>query len=267
MATDPNLTQPNAAQQANATLPPLVSGNTPASNMVGMVGINDAASVPWWKKTPTSEPQFWNDKTAAKNAYPLLPTVVKNEFINTMNKNYGKGNWTQTELLSGYSESVDLAAIGFALNGQEYTPDVYFAELVYNNAANGLDAGGKAIKNKTGSGGPTTSVQKSIRLTDESTARGLVDNALNQYLGRSATSTEQQAFFKALNVQESQNPTITQQTTSSGGGVSSTISKTIGGFSPSTFASEYAAGQEGAGEFQAATSLLDTFINALGAKV
>jgi len=264
MATDPDVTELNAAEQANSNLPPLVSGGTPASNMVGIVGINDAASVPWWSETPDSPLRYWNDRTGAKNAYPLLPTVVKNEFVKTMDKNYGKGNWTQAELLSGYSESVDLAAINLALNGKRYTPDVYFAELVFNNAANGLDASGKAMENR---GGSSTSVQKSIRLTDESTARGLVDNALNQYLGRSATSKEQQTFMKALNIQEKQNPTITKQTTSRSEGGSSTVSTTVGGFNPSTFAKEYAAGQEGAGEFQAATSLLDAFIGSLGAKV
>lgn len=253
MATDPNL-------------PPLQSGGTPAGGMVDIIGINDAARVPWWSETPDSPLRSWNDITGAKNSYLLLPTVVKNEFIKTMDENYGKGNWTQAELLSGFRESVNLAASNFALSGGKkgYTPDVFFAELVYNNAANGLDASGKAIKNR---GGTSTSVQKSIKLTDESTARGLVDNALNQYLGRSATSKEQQAFMKALNIQEKQNPTITKQTTSRSEGGSSTVSTTVGGFSPSTFASEYAAGQEGAGEFQAATSLLDAFIGSLGAKV
>jgi hypothetical protein len=90
---------------------------------------------------------------------------------------------------------------------------------------------------------------------------------LGNFLGRAADPQEQKAFLKALNVQERQNPTVTRQTTVSGGGSSSSTSSTIGGFNPSTFAKEYAAGQEGAGEFQAATSLLDTFISSLGAKV
>jgi hypothetical protein len=38
---------------------------------------------------------------------------------------------------------------------------------------------------------------------------------------------------------------------------------TTGGFNPSTFAEDYAQGMEGAAEFQAATTYLDAFINAL----
>jgi hypothetical protein len=77
--------------------------------------------------------------------------------------------------------------------------------------------------------------------------------------------------LKALNAVEKRSPSVTKSvsTTTPGVGTSRTESETSsrGGFNPSTFAEEYAQGQEGAAEFQAATTLLDTFIGSLGARV
>jgi hypothetical protein len=83
---------------------------------------------------------------------------------------------------------------------------------------------------------------------------------------------EQNSFLKALNVQEKRNPTVTKSTsvtTPQGQGKSMVESETMsqGGFNPSTFAQEYAQGMEGAAEYQAATTLLDTFIGSLKARV
>ena len=257
MATDPNV-----AQQANKGLSPLNSGLTPASNVLaGAIPYNSANVAPWWKD-PQGNNRYATDVTSAKNSLFAQPQAVKDVYNNIMNKNFTK--WTNDDLLKLYSDSVANTFIGFSMTGQPFTPDVYAAELARERASNGLNGSGKTIK---GSGGVSSSVQKSVRLTDPSTARGLIDAALGNFLGRAADPQEQKAFLKALNVQEKQNPTITRQTTVSGGGSSSSTSNTVGGFNPSTFASEYAAGQEGAGEFQAATSLLDTFIGALGAKI
>jgi hypothetical protein len=256
----------NFAQNANKGLAPLNSGTTAANNGTDISNAyiyNDASVIPMWSKD--GRPTLSTDVTAAKGSYFLQPQPVKDVYINIMNKNYGVGKWTPAQLNSLFVDSIENTRIGFAMTGDTYTPDVYAAEIARTNAANGLDAGGKALSG--GSGGVSSSVQKSVRLTDPSTARGLIDQALGNFLGRAADPQEQKAFLKALNVQERQNPTVTRQTTVSGGGSSSSTSSTVGGFNPSTFAKEYAAGQEGAGEFQAATSLLDTFISSLGAKV
>lgn len=258
----------NFAQNANKGLVPLNSGTTAANNGTDISNAyiyNDASVVPMWSKD--GRPTLSADVIAAKGSYFLQPQPVKDVYINIMNKNYGVGKWTPSQLNSLFVDSIENARIGFAMTGDTYTPDVYAAEIAQTNAINGLDAGGKALSSGSGGGGVSSSVQKSVRLTDPSTARGLIDQALGNFLGRAADPQEQKAFLKALNVQERQNPTVTRQTTVSGGGSSSSTSSTVGGFNPSTFASEYAAGQEGAGEFQAATSLLDTFISSLGAKV
>ena len=79
---------------------------------------------------------------------------------------------------------------------------------------------------------------------------------MEKYLGRKANAKETARFTAALNQAEMRNPTVTTATQSS--------ATTVGGFNPSTFAEEWAASQEGSGEYQAATTFLDAFMGALG---
>lgn len=111
----------------------------------------------------------------------------------------------------------------------------------------------------SGSGGSSTST--SVTLSSQSQAAAILDNSLQQELGRRATEQEIKAFQKALNEAQSSNPTVTR--TNSGSGYSS--STTTGGFDYQRFATEYAQSQEGYAENFAATNfmnLLDTAISA-----
>lgn len=246
----------------NPTNAPLTYSIKPLSTLVA-----------WY---PGSNPNVQNLKpvTDAKKSFLFIPDNFQNEIFNAMTENYGKlgEGWTYDDVQAGWGPAIDTAAEYRTENlpsvGQpQLYPHEAFIDMLPYQAAMGLMPNGSKAK-KSGSGsGISSSVSKSVSLTNESTARGLIDQTLGQYLGRSATPKEQDAFFKALNIQQKQNPTITRQTVSSGGGSSSLVSNTVGGFDPSTFAKEYAAGQEGVGEFQAATSLLDAFIGSLGAKV
>jgi len=255
----------NEAQKAVAGLSPLTSGGTAGQGQVPNVGnpINPLVNV-IMRLDPNGPAQQWNISTA-KNSFSILPQSFTAPLIAAMDKAYGKGNYTHQDLIKGWQSAVDQSAQRLQVYGQQITPDQIFTRMLGNLAANGLTAGGTAIGN--GAGGTSRATQKSVNLTDPSTARGLIDNALSQHLGRQANPQEQAAFLKALNVQQQASPTITEQTTTTSGRNSSSTSQTTGGFNASTFADEYAAGQQGAGEFQAATTLLDSFIGALGAKV
>lgn len=116
---------------------------------------------------------------------------------------------------------------------------------------NALQQVGGVPSGRGGAGGPT----KTVNLTDPGTAKQLINRSLQQYLGRNATRKELREFVKALNSSEMANP---QER-----GVSGSTAVASGGFNPATFAEDYAAGMEGAGEFQAVTVGLDNFINAL----
>ena len=109
---------------------------------------------------------------------------------------------------------------------------------------------------KGGSGGGPT---KAVNLTDPDTARILVDQALSTYIGREANKTERKTFRKALRQYEMKNPdavNVEGDTRIKGGGSNS-----------AQFAETFARQQEGSAEYVAATSLMDTFIDALKAQV
>lgn len=208
--------------------------------------------------------------SAADSSYLFLDDSGKAALRKQMDAYYGKGNWQESWVRKLYSRNVEASAYMYANSGKLATP----LDITMGGISSGA-AGGSASTGTSGGGysGPTTTVQtaKSVNLTDPMSARKLVDDALGSYLGRRATEQEQDAFLAALNRREKKSPTMTKQVTTSTPGVStSTVqseSMTSGGFSPSVFAESYARGQQGAGEYQAATTYLDTFINALKARV
>lgn len=104
-----------------------------------------------------------------------------------------------------------------------------------------------------GGGGPA--VTASVNLTDPGTAKTLINQTLQQYLGRSASQKEIEKFTAALNQAEMANPKQAN--------IVGTTQISSGGFNPATFAQEYAQAEEGAAEYQAATTFLDSFIGAL----
>ena len=160
---------------------------------------------------------------------------------------YGK-NWRKRSVDPLLNDIVDSAAFQHGKYGKKVTPLNATVEAMqsWNELIGGPGGGGGG-----GAAGPT----KAVNLTDPGTAKTLLNQALDSYLGKKATPKEVDTFMKALNVQEMKNPT--QVSTQNGMTVRS------GGFNPATFAEDYAAGMEGAGEYQAATTFLDTFIGSL----
>lgn len=207
--------------------------------------------------------------SGADASYWLLPTQQQKTLADAMDATYGKGKWKPSTVESLYKKGLNVSAYLFQNGGKRVDPISATVMMLQQQQAMAKQAG----MGGGGAGGVSSSTQttKSLNLTDPTSARKLVNDSLSQYLGRSATKQEQQAFMKALNAQERMNPTVTQQssTTTSGGGRSATSSTVMsqGGFNPSAFAEEYARGMEGSGEYQAATGLLNTFISALGEAV
>jgi hypothetical protein len=155
--------------------------------------------------------------------------------------------------------------------GERITPQ----QLAYEEALKkGWIKDGKVtLTSSSGSNGSSgsgsgSSFRSTVNLTDPGTAKILVDQALTQYLGRKASEQEINEFRKALTAQEMSNPnTVQAGTTTTKKGKKTTSSASLvqgGGFNPQAFAEQYALGQEGAAEYQAATTFLDTFMNSLG---
>lgn len=252
---------PTTPARVRAQLPP------PSPQAAGMVYLSTTGS-------RTAPQDRFISVQDAYNMYPSLSASAKKHFDGVMDAYYGKGRWEESWKAKLWNKAVGAASYALTYEGRRVSPLDILPSVVADEAgASSGGGGGYGGGGGGGGGGPTTSISTttSVNLTDPSTARGLVDRALSQYLGREATGKEQQAFLRALNAQEQMNPTVTRQTSVSqvaGDTVSQTQSvMSQGGFNPSVFAEEYAQGQEGAAEFQAATGLLDAFIGALKARV
>lgn len=209
----------------------------------------------------------------AGNSFFFLDQAAKTTLFSKMDSWYGKGRWDPSWIPKFYKRAADASAYAYANAGQKLTPLDMFDSILQGQP--GKTSAGTGARGGGGGGGigvtESMQVASSVNLTDPSSARKLVDTALTNYLGRAATAQEQEVFQKALNMQERQSPTVTtqQSRTSAGGGQSMTksMTETQGGFNPSTFAEEFARGQQGSGEYQAATTYLNTFIDALKARV
>lgn len=99
-------------------------------------------------------------------------------------------------------------------------------------------------------GGPSTTVQ--YNLSSESDAAVLVDQALNQYLGRQATPKERDKFWGVLTKAQMRNPNVSQ---SSGGQNPSVVQS--GGLNASQAAKEFALSRKDAAEYMANTQYTD----------
>lgn len=250
----------------------------PATGNQRYVYMGEAMSEPRWPgfpyKTNVKQPQKVDRLVPISDARYMMDTLApeaKQKLYDTATRYYGGAQWEQSWLDNVWERAINVSANSYAYANKKVDPVTAFEMIVGDlerSGARPAGAGGGG-----GVAGPTTTrqVSESINLTDPGTARTLLKNSLTEYLGRDATDKEQQAFLRALNAAEEGAPTVTEAvtTTTPGRGTSMVRSRTrtTGGFNPSTFAQEYAQGQEGAAEYQAATSLLDTFIGTLRARV
>ncbi len=194
----------------------------------------------------------------ANTSFMFLGSEERKTLYDQMDKWYGKDRWDKSYVPKFYGRAVKASAYQYTYNQKKITPLDAYAFIVAEDAR----AGASAVSGG-GGGAVSRSVSTQVNLTDPGSARKLVDDALSQYLGRRANPNEQAKFFKALNVMERESPVVTTSTRS--GSSASTVSE--GGFNPSTFADEWARGQQGSGEYQAATTYLNAFIDSLKATI
>lgn len=190
------------------------------------------------------EPIF-QDASILKTQFSRMPQGLQDFIVSSMEKmNIRVTPYAIESFLGNY---FDYAAGKFQLSG-EIEPWYLGMPGWVNGTLQGLQ---QAEQARGGGGGPT----KAVNLTDPGTAKQLMNQSLQQYLGRDATPRELRKFVDALNAAEMGAPR--EQV------VVGDTAVTRGGFNPATFAQDYAAGMQGAGEFQAVTAGLDNFISAL----
>ncbi|WP_146605081.1 hypothetical protein [Jiangella anatolica] len=101
--------------------------------------------------------------------------------------------------------------------------------------------------------GPTTQTQRTINLTDPTTAAAVIDNTLRNLLGRRATDDEREQFMSTLRATEQANPTLSTTTTTYGedGNTSDSSTTTTGGAPDAGTAAQAFADDELLGEQKA----------------
>jgi hypothetical protein len=216
----------------------------------------------------------WLDKTAANSQYDALarknPTAY-NLFEATAaamgHNKTGKGL---------FSDLVDQSVYESTL-GNRYTPMDLLYPLAFQHGVLNADGtfNAAAAKPKSGADGPklaqygtSTATSSNVTHADPDTARGLVDNALQTYLGVRASPERVDQFLADLRAHENKNPDkATRTTTTSANGTTTADSASTGtsggGSNPQQYAEDWARGQQGAAEFQASTSYLDSFLEAI----
>jgi hypothetical protein len=201
-------------------------------------------------------------------AFAALSPPAQKALYNSAGRVYGYENVPQINMDGFLADTAKKAYAVQQTTGMLVDPLSYwdYYETTGGPGLKDFGADGAAGGAGGAGGGPktTTSRSESVNLADPSTARGLIDATIAQYLGRNPTDTEYANFTAALNAAQKKNPSITQSVTTSGGGTSSSRSMTKGGMDEAQFAREYAQSQEGVAELSAATTGLDSFIDAIG---
>lgn len=200
----------------------------------------------------------------AQNMWANLPEDQFKFVTGRMNNYYGEGNWSLSggagkAGVKGFWEQAVNISRAQANLGEPIPVFQAFDQILANAAAAGMTMGGAAAGGGGGGGAGAPTITGTVNLTDPGTAETLVDQALQQYLGRRASDKETREFRKALRKAEMKSPKEAE--------IRGTTQITSGGFNPATFAQQYAEGMEGAAEYQAATTFLDSFIDAIGPRV
>jgi len=150
------------------------------------------------------------------------------------------------KLLSAYSTASMKAALQSQMVGQAFTVGQY---LDQETAA------------KIAEGGSGPSVRKETRISDDLTAKALIDAIFQDTLGRKASGKEILKYTSAIQKAQKTSPTVTNYATS--GGVTSAT--TTGGFNEQQYLIDQIAGTDEAKSNQV-LGYYKAFMNALGGK-
>jgi hypothetical protein len=196
-----------------------LSGQTAVANPFGIVGTGASGFV-WMGPSTGAKPGTksplpgFNYSNVAQpvpmqtaiNQFEMLPSAQLAELGQIWaQRNPGKSVPSESSLKSLYTDLVTSAAAYNERTSQ------YISIFDVGRQQNARLAEAGLIKAAGGDAGVR------VNLTNPTDAKMLVDNALQQYLGRDATKEEQAVFYKSLQGQERSNPQVTTKTSSSGG--------------------------------------------------
>jgi len=223
--------------------------------------------------------------------FATLPEPEFNKLVDSMDRWYGKGRWQSDWIPKFYSRAVRLAEYELRSTGSRTTVADAFDTLLGQLSERGLLRGQSGRGGRGGGssfGGTTTERststfiddQESIDLTNPSTARMFLEDAIQDYLGRRPSDEEYTKFLNSLNAAQKAAPQRTTGTrtvvsegtatrtragsTSESMQQSTARQQTEGGVRPEQMAREFARSQEGAAETAVSTRGVNAFLDLLG---
>jgi hypothetical protein len=152
------------------------------------------------------------------------------------------------KLLSAYSTASMKAALQSQMVGQAFTVGQYLDQEAAARLAEGGAGGGPSVRRET-------------RISDQTTAKALIDAIFKDTLGRKASGKEILKYTKAIQTAQKASPTVTRYSTS--GGVTSAT--TTGGINEQQYLIDQIAGTDEAKANQV-LGYYQTFMNALGGR-
>jgi hypothetical protein len=152
------------------------------------------------------------------------------------------------KLLAAYQTASMKAALQSQYIGQPFTVAQYLDQEAAARVAEGGAGGGPSVRRET-------------RISDQTTAKALIDAIFKDTLGRKASSKEILKYTKAIQTAQKASPTVTTYSTS--GGVTSAT--TTGGINEQQYLIDQIAGTDEAKANQV-LGYYQTFMNALGGR-
>lgn len=201
----------------------------------------------------------------AKTQARLLGQEGTQKLFQIIGQQYGDyATKTDAYMNSVWEGLVDLSSQIKTQYGQNVAPLDAYDWWLENT---GRKPGGTAATGGGTTRARTRAREETINFTDPGTARTIVDQTLQSYLGRTATDKEFRAFSQALRSVEENMPVVVEQETMAAGTKADRTQRTRtvreGGMNAQSFADAWARGQEGSAEYTAATRLMDAFNEAI----
>lgn len=197
--------------------------------------------------------QFWQWDQAQVDK--LAEKLVKANMLPSINV-------TRDDVWSAFRNVLMDAAQQYAANKTK-APNVEQVLQGYMKRPVGDSTGGETKPAKY----ETTNIQ--TNLSDPTEADAVLQDTLQQRLGRAPTDAEKQSFLAALNAKQRANPSVTstQYTLDAKtGGYNTTVGETSGGVNAGQYADDFATNnnKKEYGAYQAATTYFDAMMSALG---
>lgn len=140
----------------------------------------------------------------ATNLWWVMDNPTRADYIKKMEQAFGTKITSGPQAFNLWKSLPQLAGSFQKSMGEKISPDQILDQYISMNLV------------KSGGGG-AGGYSKVVDLTNPDDAQVLVNNSLNQYLGRDATDDERNVFLETLNAVERKNPIVTTQTSRSGG--------------------------------------------------